>query len=154
MGRIGSLTVENPEMEYFFGKVTMYTSFNIKARDMILFFMRKYFKDNEGLVEPIVPLEIHIDDRKLGSILCGNSYEEDYRILSRYVREQGENIPPLVNAYMSLSPSMKSFGTAINPGFGGVEETAILIKIADVYDTKKARHISTYIPRILRLRKF
>ena len=55
---------------------------------------------------------------------------------------------------MSLSPSMKSFGTAINPGFGGVEETAILIKIADVYETKKARHISTYIPRILRLRKF
>ena len=151
---LGALTVENPEMEYFFGKVTMYPSFNIKARDMILFFMRKYFKDNEGLVEPIVPLEIHIDDRKLGSILCGNSYEEDYRILSRYVREQGENIPPLVNAYMSLSPSMKSFGTAINPGFGGVEETAILIKIADVYDTKKARHISTYIPRILRLRKF
>lgn len=81
-------------MEYFFGKVTMYTSFNIEARDMILFFMRKYFKDNERLVEPIVPLEIHINDRKLGSILCGNSYEEDYKILSRYVREHGENIPP------------------------------------------------------------
>lgn len=132
----------------------MYTSFNIEARDMILFFMRKYFKDTERLVEPITPLEIHIDDNKLGRILCGNNYDEDYRILSRYVREHGENIPPLVNAYMSLSPSMKSFGTAINPGFGGVEETAILIKIADVYETKKARHISTYIPRILRLRKF
>ena len=151
---LGALTVENPGMEYFFGKVTMYTSFNIEARDMILFFMRKYFKDTERLVEPITPLEIHIDDNKLGRILCGNNYDEDYRILSRYVREHGENIPPLVNAYMSLSPSMKSFGTAINPGFGGVEETAILIKIADVYETKKARHISTYIPRILRLRKF
>ncbi|WP_279193751.1 GNAT family N-acetyltransferase, partial [Butyricimonas paravirosa] len=151
---LGALTVENPGMEYFFGKVTMYTSFNIEARDMILFFMRKYFKDTERLVEPITPLEIHIDDNKLGKILCGNNYDEDYRILSRYVREHGENIPPLVNAYMSLSPSMKSFGTAINPGFGGVEETAILIKIADVYETKKARHISTYIPRILRLRKF
>ena len=122
---LGALTVENPGMEYFFGKVTMYTSFNIEARDMILFFMRKYFKDTERLVEPITPLEIHIDDNKLGKILCGNNYDEDYRILSRYVREHGENIPPLVNAYMSLSPSMKSFGTAINPGFGGVEETAI-----------------------------
>ena len=39
---LGALTVENPGMEYFFGKVTMYTSFNIEARDMILFFMRKY----------------------------------------------------------------------------------------------------------------
>ena len=78
----------------------------------------------------------------------------DNGIFAHAIQEHGENIPPLVNAYMSLSPSMKSFGTAINPGFGGVEETAILIKIADVYETKKARHISTYIPRILRLRKF
>ena len=91
---LGALTVENPNMEYFFGKVTMYTSFNIEARDMILFFMRKYFKDTEKLVEPITPLEIHIDDNKLGKILCGNNYDEDYRILSRYVREHGENIPP------------------------------------------------------------
>ena len=77
------------------------------------------------------------------------SENSDYKILSRNVRELGENIPPLVNAYMSLSPSMKNFGTAINPGFGGVEETAILIKIADVYEAKKARHITSYIPRIL-----
>ena len=80
---LGALTVENPGMEYFFGKVTMYTSFNIEARDMILFFMRKYFKDTERLVEPITPLEIHIDDNKLGKILCGNNYDEDYRILSQ-----------------------------------------------------------------------
>lgn len=87
-------------------------------------------------------------------IFTGNNYVEDYKTLSRYVRELGENIPPLVNAYMSLSPSMKMFGTAINPGFGGVEETAILIKIGDVYEAKKKRHIATYIPRILgRLKK-
>ena len=82
-------------------------------------------------------------------IFTGTDYNEDYKILSRYVRELGENIPPLVNAYMSLSPSMKMFGTAVNPGFGGVEETAILIKIADVYEPKKKRHIATYIPNLL-----
>lgn len=150
---LGALTVENPEMKYFFGKVTMYTSFNREARDLILYFMRKYFKDEEGLVQPIHPLEINIDEAKFSRILCCNTYEEDYKILSRYVRDHGENIPPLVNAYMSLSPSMRTFGTAINPTFGGVEETAIIIKIEDVYETKKARHISTYIPRLLRLRR-
>lgn len=151
---LGALTVENPEMKYFFGKVTMYTSFNREARDLILYFMRKYFRDRERLVEPIRPLEIHIDEKKFSRILIGANYEEDYKILSKCVREHGENIPPLVNAYMSLSPSMRTFGTAINPTFGGVEETAIIIKIEDVYETKKARHISTYIPRILRLRRF
>jgi len=146
---LGALTVDNPHIEYFFGKVTMYTSFNIQARDMILYFMRKYFKDKDGLVMPIHPLEISIDEQKLKSIFSGLNYNEDYKILSRYVRDLGENIPPLVNAYMSLSPSMRMFGTAINPGFGGVEETAILINIAEVYEAKKLRHIATYIPRFL-----
>lgn len=146
---LGALTVDHPEIEYFFGKVTMYTSFDIQARNMILYFMRKYFKDTEGLVTPIQPLEINIEEAQMEKIFIGNNYNEDYKILSYRVREQGENIPPLVNAYMSLSPSMKTFGTAINPGFGGVEETAILIKIPDVYEAKKKRHIATYIPQIL-----
>ena len=98
----------------------MYTSFNIHARNLILYFMRKYFNDPERLVEPIKPLDIHIDEQQMQEIFTGGSYDADYRILSRLVRELGENIPPLVNAYMSLSPSMKMFGTAINPGFGGV----------------------------------
>lgn len=146
---LGALTVDHPEIKYFFGKVTMYTSFNIQARNVILHFMQKYFRDREQLVTPIHPLELNIDEEKLKKIFNGISYDEDYRILSKYVRDLGENIPPLVNAYMSLSPSMKTFGTATNPGFGGVEETAILIKIADVYEAKKKRHIATYIPRFL-----
>lgn len=150
---LGALTVDNPQIEYFFGKVTMYTSFNIHARDMILYFMRKYFRDTDSLVAPIHPLETDIDEKKMQEIFTGNSYDEDYRILSRYVRELGEHIPPLVNAYMSLSPSMRTFGTAINPGFGGVEETAILVKIADIYEAKKLRHIATYIPRFLKLKR-
>ncbi|WP_251619795.1 GNAT family N-acetyltransferase [Odoribacter lunatus] len=146
---LGALTVDNPEIEYFFGKVTMYTSFNIQARNMIIYFMQKYFRDSERLVYPIHPLELDIDEEKMQKIFVGSNYNEDYRILSHYVRELGENIPPLVNAYMSLSPSMRTFGTSLNPGFGGVEETAILIKIADVYEAKKLRHIATYIPRLL-----
>ena len=145
---LGALTVDHPDIEYFFGKVTMYTSFNIQARNLILYFIQKYFHDNEHLVYPIAPLNINIDESQMHSIFTGKNYDEDYKILSHHVRKLGENIPPLVNAYMSLSPSMKTFGTAINSGFGGVEETAILIKIADVYEAKKKRHIATYIPKI------
>ena len=65
------------------------------------------------------------------------------KILSQKVREYGENIPPLINSYMSVSPTMKVFGTAINDHFGNVEETAIMIKIGDIYEMKKARHLST-----------
>mgnify|MGYP006870761056 CR=1 FL=1 len=53
--------------------------------------------------------------------------------------------PPLVNAYMSLSPTMKLFGTAINYGFGDVEETGILIAIDEILEEKRVRHINSFI---------
>ena len=74
-----------------------------------------------------------------------NSFKEDYRILNREIRKLGYNIPPLVNAYMGLSPTMKLFGTAINYGFGDVEETGILIAIDEIFEEKRKRHIDTFI---------
>ena len=141
---LGALLVDNPDMRYFFGKVTMYTHFNIEARNLILFFLEKHFSDKEGLITPIEPLETNINREKLSSIFTGDTYYDDYKILSKQVRTLGENIPPLINAYMNLSPSMRVFGTVINPEFGNVEETGIMITINDLYHTKVERHVSTY----------
>ncbi len=142
---LGALTVDHPDIKYFFGKVTMYTHFNIEARNMILYFFHKYFQDTEGLVYPKKPMELDLDLGTLDKIFDGGSYKEDYRILTQQVRERGENIPPLINAYMNLSPSMKTFGTVLNDRFGGVEETGIIVTIKDIYEAKKDRHIETYI---------
>jgi len=64
--------------------------------------------------------------------------------LNQHVRDRGENIPPLFNSYMNLSATMKTFGTSLNEHFGEVEETGIMVTIAEIYDTKKVRHIATY----------
>lgn len=142
---LGALTVDHPEMKYFFGKVTMYTHFNITARNHILYFLRKHFNDREELVYPKDNYRLEIDFSDIQGHYTGTDFKEDYKILSKNVRELGENIPPLVNAYMNLSPTMKSFGTAINDHFGNVEETGIHLTIEDIYEAKKDRHIETYI---------
>lgn len=142
---LGALTVDHPEIKYFFGKVTMYTHFNVQARNLILYFFQKYFNDTEKLVYPKKPMEVDMDYKQMASTFIGGSYNEDYRILTQKVRELGENIPPLINAYMNLSPSMKTFGTVLNDRFGDVEETGIIVTIKDIYDAKRDRHIETYI---------
>ena len=141
---LGALMIDYPEYDYFFGKVTMYTNFNQEARNMILYFMEKYFHDEKNLVVPIEGLDMNIDVKAMAEIFTGTCYNEDYKILSRNVRNLKENVPPLVSAYISISPSMKTFGTSINKGFGGVEETGILITINDIYDAKKIRHVESY----------
>ena len=124
---LGALTVIFPNVKYFFGKMTMYPSYVRRGRDMILYFLKKHFDDKENLITPMHPLTIEEDPKELEKLFCGKNFKEDYRILNREVRALGYNIPPLVNAYMSLSPTMKLFGTAINEGFGEVEETGILL---------------------------
>ena len=142
---LGALTVINPQCRYFFGKMTMYPSYIRKGRDMILYFLKKHFDDKENLIIPIKPLKIETSEDELVSIFCEDDFKEDYRILNKHIRELGYNIPPLINAYMSLSPTMKLFGTAINYGFGDVEETGILIAVDEILEDKRVRHIDSYV---------
>lgn len=138
---LGALTVLNPEIRYFFGKVTMYTDFNVEARNMIIYFMHRYFPDHDELMEGIDPVEMEIDYEKFDAMFTGDNYNEDHRTLCQQVRERGENIPPLINSYMGISPSMRTFATVHNNDFGAVEETGILITIADIYPAKGERHM-------------
>jgi hypothetical protein len=159
---LGAIIIDNPDCNYFFGKVTMYTHFNKEARDMILAFMKHYFPDKENMVRPIrsvkggkikvsafvkrviSPSKKSVKVAAFLKSLEGLSYKDGHMILNKEVRDLGENIPPLVNAYMNLSPTMKTFGTAINTGFGGVEETGIMVCINDIYESKKQRHVDSY----------
>ncbi len=141
---LGALIIEHTDVKYLFGKVTMYPHFDSLARDLILFFLNKYFPDPDKLIQPRKPLKIGTETKILESIFTGDNYKEDYKILVQKVRKIGENVPPLVNAYMNLSSTMRTFGTSINNHFGNVEETGILLTIKDIYLHKKERHVNTY----------
>ena len=142
---LGALTVIMPNVKYLFGKMTMYPSYIRKGRDLILYFLKKHFDDKEHLITPMKPLKLDTDIAELEAILTEDDFKSDYRILNQEIRKMGYNIPPLVNAYMNLSPTMKLFGTAINYGFGDVEETGILIAVDEILAEKRIRHIDTYI---------
>ena len=151
---LGALTVIKPNMKYYFGKMTMYPSYHRQGRDMILYFLNKHFHDADQLITPIRPLELETDPALLEKMFCCDSFKDDYRILNTEVRKLGYNIPPLVNAYMGLSPTMRMFGTAINYGFGDVEETGILIAVDEILEQKRVRHIESFVaqnPDVLKI---
>jgi hypothetical protein len=143
---LGAVVLLNPEVKYLFGKVTMYPHFNREGRDMLLMFLNHYFPDREGLVQPkdSIRLGYKTDLPDQGDPFEGLNYKEGYKLLNSRIRALGENIPPLINTYMNLSPTMMTFGTALNDEFGEVEETGILITLSDIYETKKHRHMDTF----------
>lgn len=142
---LGALTVIMPDVNYFFGKVTMYPSYHRQGRDMILYFLNKHFGDKENLITPVQPLQLETPGEELSRLFCQDTFREDYKILNNEIRKLGYNIPPLVNAYMGLSPTMRMFGTAINYGFGEVEETGILIAVNEILEEKRIRHIESFV---------
>lgn len=142
---LGALSVVDPSLQYYFGKMTMYNTYNKEARNMILYFLGMHFPDPDRLVTPIYPLETGTDTEKMKALFRYDNFKDNYRVLNQEVRKFGINVPPLVNAYMSLSPKMRVFGTAINHEFGDVEETGILIAINEILEEKKKRHIETYL---------
>lgn len=139
---LGAIVVNNPDIEYFFGKVTMYPTYNTEARNFLLHFMHHYFPDTDKLMTPITPLEQEYDKEGYDKMLEGLDFKEGYRVLNAFVRERGEFIPPLVNIYMNLSPTMKTFGTAVNKEFGSVEETGILVSFKDIHQEMKDRYMT------------
>lgn len=152
---LGALIIENPQVRHFFGKVTMYPHFNQEARNMILYFLNSQFSDDKNLAVPRKSLELGMDCEKMKTLFTGKDYNENYKILQKRVRKFDLNIPPLINAYMNLSPTMKFFGTSLNEAFGGVEESGIMITIDEISPTKIERHIDTYIRnKFLRIFKF
>ena len=140
---LGSLLSVYPNAKYYFGKVTMYPQLDRASRDMILYFIKKHFPDPDHLVsvKPELDLPILSDPKSMEEVLTAESFKDDYKRLVKFVREHGAAVPPLVNAYMNLSSTLRSFGTALNPGFGEVEETGILVTITDIYQEKVERHL-------------
>jgi len=142
---LGALVVMHPEMKYFFGKITMYTDFNREARDTILRFMHHYFPDPDGLAIVDSPVVLEYECKDFMDKLQGLDYKDGHKLLNTTVRDLGENIPPLFNNYMNLSPTMRTFGTTTNSHFGDVEETGIMVTIQDIYDQKKDRYVLPYL---------
>jgi hypothetical protein len=141
---LGAVTVIEPDVRYLFGKFTMYPSYDRLSRDMIIYFLNKHFPDPEKLITPLKPLYYEHDTKQFEELFVEDEFKKDYRILNKAVRDRGLNIPPLVNAYMGLSPTMKLFGTAINDRFGNVEETGILIAVDEILQEKRMRYIDSF----------
>lgn len=140
---LGAVAVLNPDVKYLFGKVTMYPSYNREGRNMLMAFLQHYFPDKEELARPIEPYIFPDDLLPYVGMFDGMDYKEGYILLNREIRLRGENIPPLINSYMGLSATMKTFGTALNQHFGDVEETGIMVTISDIHEEKRERYLNS-----------
>ena len=142
-----AIIMKNPNLLYFFGKITLYPSYDHIAKDLIYHFFWKHFGDKDVLVRPwddqaIMPAS---DPELMNLIVNKDDVVEDYKLLKAAARMRGVNVPPNVTAYLSITSQMLMFGTAVNHLMHNIEDTAVLIPFDEIYHEKKSRHIGAYL---------
>lgn len=147
---LGAIIHSRKNTKYLIGKVTIYREYNETARDLIYAYLHRFFPDNVGLVRPKEPMDISAKAQKIAdSVFCGTDQAANYKLLQKAVREQGETVPAMFNAYIGLTSTMKTFGTGINDEFGNIYDTGIMITTADLFEEKRRRYIVPYIDYLL-----
>jgi hypothetical protein len=141
---VGALLREHRDIRYLFGKVTTYPTYNVAARDLLLHFFGLHCPGPATLVRPRRQLQVVPAGAGPGPLFTGSDYAADYAALRTRVKELGELIPPAIISYLALTATMQSFGTARNAEFGDVDDTAILVTVADINHEARARFIDSY----------
>ncbi len=142
-----AIIMKHPDLLYFFGKITIYPSYDYITKDLIYHFLWKHYGDKDELVRPWDDQMIKpgSDPELMNLVVNKDDLLEDYKLLKGAARMRGVNVPPNVTAYISITSEMLMFGTAVNHLMHNIEDTAVLIPFDEIYHDKKSRHIGAYL---------
>ena len=140
---LGAVVASHPHVRYMFGKVTVYRRYDAAARRILMAFLHRFFGAERPLIGAFAP---EPDDGSCGSLFASGGYAENSMLLSALLRGRSERIPPMINAYMRLCPSMQVFDTAVNRDFGDVYETAVLLPLEGMRPEKRDRYLKISAP--------
>ena len=144
---LGALMHDAKRAKYFIGKINIYEHYSATARELIYEYLETFFPDKANLIVPKNEIEVSGRVKKMASELFDTKEDArvNYKILQKAVRNEGETIPPMFNAYIGLTDTMLNFGTTTDPSFGHTFETGIMITMPDLIESKRKRYIDPYI---------
>lgn len=144
---LAAIIMRNPSILYYFGKATIYPSYDKISRDLIYYYLWKHFTDEQKLLRPWDEANVmpETPTELMDLILTSDDVQEDYKLLRNAVRRRGTSIPPNLNAFITVTPNLLMCGTAINRPMHNIEDTALLIPFDEIYYDKKARHVGVYL---------
>ena len=141
-------SIEHTEKKskYFVGKVNIYNTYPQLARELLYEYMFLHCPDPDKLIYPKVPVTVSEESKKIAQVvLTEKNAEANYKALQKTIRHIGTTVPPMFNAYIGLTDTLRMFGSMIDPDFGGTYESAIMLTMDDLTESKRQRYIEPYV---------
>jgi len=144
---LGALIHDAKKSKYFIGKINIYEHYSPIARELIYEYLEEFFPDKKKLIVPKNEIQVSAKVKKMAKAIFNKkeTAQSNYKLLQKAVRNEGETIPPMFNAYIGLTDTMLNFGTTTDPHFGHTFETGIMITTPDLIESKRMRYIDPYI---------
>lgn len=132
---LGAMTREWPEIDYFFGNVSLYRSLPASAVTGIIEYLSRNHGADEGLVTARHPVSPRVTEDTPSITLES--------LLERAAQE-GWQFPPILLSYLKANSGLLSFDAAHDEEFGGAIEVAIAVPTKSVNPKTVKRFIEPY----------
>ncbi len=100
---IAALFQEYPDVKYLFGAVSISDSYSDLAKEMMVFYYKKWYSGFDKMARPIDRYTIPSKKlEELSKIFTGRDHIEDFNILKQSLKNMGYSIPVLYRKYTEI----------------------------------------------------
>jgi hypothetical protein len=140
---IGAYLLKHPQVKYMFGPVSISAQYKKDAAKAIVHVYSKHFPSTIDAQSKTPLIFSAIEKKEFEEIFNGVSYDEDFKILKRYLKNFGLAVPTLYKQYSELCEDggvqFCSFG--VDEAFGYCIDGFIIVETAKISAAKKQRYI-------------
>lgn len=141
---IGAFLAARPQYNYLFGPVSVSASYSAEARELLVYFYRKWFGAAHSPVRAKHRFTFHKDaEDRLQQQLKSDEYKQAFKELKQNLKHYGYAVPTLYKQYTELCEEggVNFFDFGIDKDFSDALDGFIFLKIAGIKESKLERYV-------------
>ncbi len=141
---IGAYVRAHPHIRYLFGPVSLSNSFSEKAKALLIYFYKYYFKEEYPLVKHYNSYIMTAEMRKYcRTLFSGTDYRADQRVLKEELAYMGYSIPTLYKQYAEFCEEggVHFYDFGYDKAFNNCIDGFIMVDLAKIKPLKRKRYI-------------
>ncbi len=141
---IGAFLAARPQYNYLFGPVSVSASYSAEARELLVYFYRKWFGAENSPVRAKHRFSFHKGaEAKIANVLQSADYKQAFKELKQNLKHYGYAVPTLYKQYTELCDEggVNFFDFGIDKDFNDSLDGFIFLKIAGIKEAKLERYV-------------
>ena len=144
---LGAILLINPEIKFLFGGVSLSNSYLKEAKELIIYFYKKWFRADSNLA--YAKNRFIISEKRneeLKNIFSSDDYKNEFKILKNMLKVYGHSVPTLFKQYSELCEKggIEFLDFGIDADFQNCVDGLIMVEVDKIKYSKKEKYINNH----------